>query len=85
MKTPNPAPEPTPKAFASGAPINLESLQRCAFQRRRGYGATSEFMEGLSYTTVIEPAEPLARLSRRSRAKADQHGSLVLQFQPAQA
>jgi hypothetical protein len=25
------------------------------------YGATGEFMDGLSYTTVIEPAEPLAR------------------------
>ena len=25
------------------------------------YGGTSEFMDGLSYTTVIEPADPLAR------------------------
>ena len=41
------------------------------------YGATSKFMNGLSYTTIIEFAEPLARLSRRSRAKTDRRGSAL--------
>jgi len=31
------------------------------FDAASRYGATSEFMDGLSYTTIIEPAEPLAR------------------------
>ena len=34
-----------------------------------------EFMDGLSYTTIIEFAEPPACLSRRSRAKTDRRGS----------
>ena len=44
--------------------------------RRRSlrYGATSEFMNGFGYTTMIELAEPLACLSRRSRAKTDRRG-----------
>jgi len=34
-----------------------------------------EFIDGLSYTTIIEPAEPLVRLSRRSfGAKTDRRG-----------
>ena len=34
-----------------------------------------EFTDGLDYTTVIEGAEPLARLSNRSfGAKADRRG-----------
>ena len=35
-------------------------------------------MDGLSYTTIIELAEPLARLSRRSsEAKTDRRGSAL--------
>jgi len=43
----------------------------------RSYGGTSEFMDDLGYTTVIEPAEPLTRLSHRSRAKTDRRGSAL--------
>src|SRR5579859_1498386 len=43
----------------------------------RSYGGTSKFMDGLSYTTVIEFAEPLTRLFHRSRAKTDRRGSAL--------
>jgi len=41
------------------------------------YGGTNEFMDDLSYTTIIGFAEPLALLSRRSRAEADRRGSAL--------
>jgi hypothetical protein len=49
-------------------------------QRRptpKAFGAAPlEFMDGLSYRMIIEFAEPLARLSRRSfGAKRDRRGS----------
>ena len=43
----------------------------------RSYGGTSEFMNGLSYTTIVEFPEPVARLSRRSQAKTDRRGSAL--------
>jgi len=44
---------------------------------RAGRRLPLEFMDGLSYTTSIELAEPLARLSRRSQAKTDRRGSAL--------
>jgi hypothetical protein len=75
LKSPDRAGATPINYIASRPPINPERIRGCPLPPSLRYGATSEFMDGLNYTTVIELAEPLARLSRRSGAKTDRRGS----------
>jgi hypothetical protein len=56
-------------------PPSLRPTLRSYGAAGRSYGGTGEFMDGLSYTMIIEFTEPLARLSRLSfGAKGDRRG-----------
>lgn len=54
------------------------SNERQPVPRLRQCRPPLELMDGLCYSTIIEPVEPLARPSRRSRAKTHRRGHLLI-------